>query len=111
MPVFKITNNISNNSNNLNTNNQNIYSPQEIAGLILSKLKSDAESYLKKEIKKAVITVPAYFNNFQRKSTFEAGKLAKLEVIRIINEPTAAGLAYKLINKIQMSKGILLFLI
>jgi molecular chaperone DnaK len=72
------------------------YSPQEISGLILRKVKEDAEDYLNEKIKKAVITVPAYFNDNQRQATIEAGALAGLEVMRIINEPTAASLAYGL---------------
>jgi len=71
-------------------------SPQEISGLILRKVKEDAEDYLNEKIKKAVITVPAYFNDNQRQATIEAGALAGLEVMRIINEPTAASLAYGL---------------
>ncbi|MFH1939201.1 MAG: molecular chaperone DnaK [bacterium] len=72
------------------------YSPQEISGLILRKVKEDAEDYLNEKIKKAVITVPAYFNDNQRQATIEAGALAGLEIMRIINEPTAASLAYGL---------------
>jgi len=71
-------------------------SPQEISGLILRKVKEDAEDYLGEKIKKAVITVPAYFNDNQRQATIEAGALAGLEIMRIINEPTAAALSYGL---------------
>jgi molecular chaperone DnaK len=79
--------------------NEKQYTPPEIAAKILQKLKKDAESYLGEEVTKAVITVPAYFNDSQRKATKDAGEIAGLEVMRIINEPTAASLAYGLDKK------------
>ena len=75
------------------------YSPQEISAMILQKMKADAENYLGEKVTEAVITVPAYFNDAQRQATKDAGKIAGLEVKRIINEPTAAALAYGLDNE------------
>ena len=75
------------------------YSPQQISAMILQKLKADAENYLGEKVDEAVITVPAYFNDAQRQATKDAGKIAGLDVKRIINEPTAAALAYGLDNE------------
>ena len=75
------------------------FSPQQISSFVLAKLKADAEKYLGETITQAVITVPAYFNDSQRQATKDAGKIAGLEVLRIINEPTAASLAYGLEKK------------
>ena len=84
------------------------YSPQQISAFILQKIKKDAEEFLGDKVEKAVITVPAYFNDDQRQATKDAGKIAGLEVIRIVNEPTAASLAYGL-DKNEKEQKILVF--
>ena len=85
--------------------NKNPFFPEEISSFVLSHMKDIAESHLETKVKDAVITVPAYFNNTQRQATKDAGEIAGLNVIRIINEPTAAAIAYGLGNVSQMKKA------
>jgi L1 cell adhesion molecule like protein len=85
-----------------------LFNPTEIASMILSKMKEIAEDYLGEKVDSAVITCPAYFDNNQRQATKDAGAIAGLDVIRVINEPTAASIAYGL-NKVEGDKNILIF--
>ena len=94
-------------SHTVNIDGKN-YTPQEISAMILQKLKADAESYLGTKISQAVITVPAYFSDAQRQATKDAGKIAGLEVLRIINEPTAAALAYG-VDKEGIDQKVMIF--
>jgi heat shock 70kDa protein 1/2/6/8 len=79
-----------------------LFTPEEISSMILTKMKETAERFLRKPVTDAVITVPAYFTNAQRQATIDAGQIAGLKVLRIINEPTAAALAYGLQQKIKV---------
>merc|ERR1712173_329804 len=88
-----------------------VMAPEEVSSMVLTKMKEIAENYLGKEVKHAVITVPAYFNDAQRQSTKDAGVISGINVLRIINEPTAAAIAYGLDKKKQnnQEKNVLIF--
>jgi L1 cell adhesion molecule like protein len=86
-----------------------VFSPEEISAMILVKMKEIAEAFLNEKVTDAVITVPAYFNDSQRQATKDAGTIAGLNVLRVINEPTAAAIAYGLDKKLEGEKNVLIF--
>jgi L1 cell adhesion molecule like protein len=90
-------------------NEMKTFAPEEIAGMVLGKMKTYAETFLGQPVKNAVITVPAYFNDAQRQATKDAGAIAGLNVLRIINEPTAAAIAYGLDTNNKKTKNVLIF--